>query len=228
MGGKQIRDGNLVAANLMIQGEYYVWLRKDFQHSCASTKSGVPWRYDVLSAVCFTLSVLVLSKVVGSESHLRHSSGLTRGKMNRSGLTLAVALAWYSGQPFTVIVSCMYWYTWKHEERRLLQDATHCCKLQSLSSNSSFPYSNSGVPSQLAGTYCMNTADWWKTPGAQAHSYCTSPRESAHICLHALCKPNYFTQGCICWQEYVNPPSKTKSCCQVDSKSGVWGTLQRG
>lgn len=28
-------------------------------------------------------------------------------------LTFAVALAWYSGQPFTVIVSCMYWYTWK-------------------------------------------------------------------------------------------------------------------
>lgn len=30
-------------------------------------------------------------------------------------LTFAVARAWYSGQPLTVIVSCMYWYTWKRK-----------------------------------------------------------------------------------------------------------------
>lgn len=142
MGVKQIRDGNWVAANLMIQGEYYVWLRISSlnpRHLETENKSWKFWwvQEDMGSLKVWRLKHSLFHAVsLGSEENSFRLNDLWikpqtqfwsdqkkrwTGEGSHAGLTLAVALAWYSGQPFTVIVSCMYWYTWKHEERRLLQ-----------------------------------------------------------------------------------------------------------
>lgn len=59
--------------------------------------------------------LLLIPDVMGSKhgGAQNFNSNDLRPPTSGVGLTFAVARAWYSGQPFTVMVSCMYWYTWK-------------------------------------------------------------------------------------------------------------------
>lgn len=79
--------------------------------------------------------------------------------------TLAVALAWYSGHPFTVIVSCMYWYTWKKSDR-CYNHISHCC-IQAHFHGDMLCAAGCSEPD------CINAADWWNENGAQYSAYCT-------------------------------------------------------